>query len=121
MFNEHGKPVQQHQVQKNPSEVNIKTSRSSPKVQPTILSPVFPSRCVIANCTPDANESCMSRLTTMHPTFSLDIKRISQITDSTERQDYVLNVFEKIEDADVDPEDYYDQVIDANAQAVSLR
>jgi hypothetical protein len=42
----------------------------------------------------------------MHPSFSSDINRISRISDSTERQDYVLNLFDKMEDADVDPEDY---------------
>ena len=97
------------------------TTRSSPKVQPTSSSPVSPSKCGIADCTPDANESCMSRLSTMHPTFSSTIKRISQITNSIERQDYVLNLFDKMEDADVDPEDYYDQVTDDDAQAASLR
>jgi hypothetical protein len=81
---------------------------------------VFHSDCVTTGCTPDAVESCVSSLSTMHHTFSSDIKRISQITDSIERRDYVLNLFEKMEDANVDPEDYYDQVTDVDAQAVSL-
>jgi hypothetical protein len=56
----------------------------------------------------------------MHPTFSSDIQCITKITDSTERQDYVLNLIEKMEDANVDHEDYYDRVIDVDAQAASL-
>ena len=82
---------------------------------------MFPSKCVNAECTLDATESCVSRLYAMHPTFSSDIKRISQIPYSTERQDYVLNLFEKMENGDVDPEDYYDQVTDDDAQAQTLR
>jgi hypothetical protein len=121
VFNEQWKPVQHNQVQKSPSDVSIKTTRSSSKVQPITPSPVFPSKSVNVECTPDATESCVLRLSAMHPTFSLDIKRISQIPDSTERQDYVLNFFEKMENADVDPKDYYEQVTDANAQAQALR
>jgi hypothetical protein len=120
VFNEHWKPVKQIQMQKPPGEVNIRTTRSSSKVQPTSLSPVFHPDCVTTERTPDAADSCVSSLSTMHPTFSSDIKRISQITDSTERHYYVLNMFEKMEDANVDPEDYYDQVTDVDAHAISL-
>ena len=56
----------------------------------------------------------------MHPTFSSNIQCITKITYSTERQDYVLNMFEKMEDANVDPKDYYDRVMDVDAQAASL-
>jgi hypothetical protein len=56
----------------------------------------------------------------MHPSFSSDINRISQNSDSTKRHDYVLNLFDKMEDVDVDLEDYYDQVTDADAPAASL-
>ena len=121
MFNEHWKPSQHNQVHKTPSDVSIMTTRSSSKLQPTTPSPVFPSKCVNAECALDVTESCVSRPSASHPTFSSYIQRISQILDSTERQDYVLNLFEKMENADVDPKDYYDQVTDVDAQAHALR
>ncbi len=100
--------------------MSIKATRSSLDAQITSLSPLFPSNCISAGCAPGVTESCVSSPSTIHLTFSSDIQRITQITDSAERRDYVLNLFEKMEDANVDPEDYYDRVIDADAQAALL-
>ena len=53
-------------------------------------------------------------------TFSLDIHHISQIPDYIERQNYVLNLFDKMNDADIDLEDYYGMMTTADAYANSL-
>ena len=53
-------------------------------------------------------------------TFSSDIHRITQITYSTERQDYVLNLFDKLDDADIDHEDDYGMMTYADAHTDSL-
>jgi len=107
-------------MQKPPSEVRVRITRSFTKVELTSLSPVFSLDCVTTGCTPDVTKSCVSSISTMHSTFSPDINRISQITYSTERQDYVLNMFDQMEDVDVDLEDYYDLVTNDDAQAASL-
>jgi len=106
VFNERWKPARQYQKQKPPNEVSIKASRSSSKEQFTSLSPLFPTtNCISDGCTPDTIESCVSSLSFMHPTFSSNIQGIIKITYSTERQDYVLDLFEKMEDANFDHED----------------
>jgi hypothetical protein len=53
-------------------------------------------------------------------TFSSDIHQIPQITDYVDQHDYVLNILEIIDDADINHEDYYDVMADVDAQANSL-
>jgi len=64
-----------------------------------------------------SDESCN---TTPLATFTSDIHRISQILDSIERQNYVLNLFDKMDDVDIEPEDYYGVITCADAHADSL-
>jgi hypothetical protein len=53
-------------------------------------------------------------------TFSSDIHRISQISDSNERQYYVLNLFDKMDDVDMDLEDFDVIMTNVDAHADSL-
>ncbi len=74
----------------------------------------------IKECTPDVNESNFTSLDKTPSTLSSYIHRINQITYSGERQDYVLNLFDKMNDVDMDPEDYYDIMTDVDAHGDSL-
>ena len=77
--------------------------------------------CDVSNCNKSTNDVSSVEIdhTTPH-TLSSDIHRISQILDSIERQNYVLNLFDKMDDVDLDPEDYYGMMIEADAHADSL-
>ncbi len=56
----------------------------------------------------------------MIPSFSLDICHINQITHSVERNEYVLNLFKKMDDGGNDIKDYYDIMANDDAHADSL-
>ena len=70
-------------------------------------------------CTPEVNESSVASLEKTPPTFSSHIHRINHTTNYVERQDYVLNLFDKMDDAEMVPEEYYDMIKDADAQTYS--
>jgi hypothetical protein len=54
------------------------------------------------------------------PTYSSDICRIKQIHDSSDQNDYIQNLFEEMDDARVNHEDYYHIMVDVDAHANSL-
>jgi hypothetical protein len=56
---------------------------------------------------PDVNESSVASLERTPLTFSSNVHQIHHIIDLVARRDYVLNLFEKIDYVDVDPEDCY--------------
>jgi len=52
--------------------------------------------------------------------LSSSICHIRGIQNTDERHDYVLNLFDKLDDAELDPEDLHDKFADAGDHAVSL-
>ena len=78
------------------------------------------SSYVSSGCTPDDNELNSICFKGTPPTFSSDIQRIHKIKDFNERKDYALNSFDKMEDADMESEDYYDVMTYDDAHANSL-
>jgi hypothetical protein len=112
VFNEQLKPHglgQSNKCTSNETEIKCKTPQN------------FALSGGVNNSKPSTNNvlSAESGITTPR-TFYSDIHRITQITDSIERQDYVLNLFDKMDDADIDPKDYYGMTTNADAHADSL-
>jgi len=112
VFNEQWKPHEHGQSTKctsNETELQVKTPRN------------FASSGDVNNSSPSTGdvESVESFITTPL-TSSFDIHRINQVTDYVEHQDYVLNLFDRMGDADIDPEEYYGMITYADAHADSL-
>jgi hypothetical protein len=68
--------------------------------------------------TPEVLKSSAASLKKTPLTFSSNIHRINQITDYVERQDYALNLFDNMDDVDMDPADYYNMMTNVDAHAI---
>jgi hypothetical protein len=68
-------------------------------------------------CTPEVGESSVASLEKTPLIFSSNIHHINQSTNFVERQDCVLNLFDRFYDVDMDRKDYYDMMANADAHA----